>query len=277
MKRSSLGKSTRFEVFKRDSFTCQYCARKSPDVVLEVDHIEPIAKGGTNDLLNLITACKDCNAGKSDRRLSESTILDKQRAQLEELQERREQIDMMFQWQKALLNLQDEVVDRLRQVWSEHVPGYTLNESGLRGLKKLTKAYSVGEIMAAIRIAADHYLVFQDGTITHDSVEYAWKKLGGICRITRIERDNPEIKRLYYIRGILRNRLSYCNEQQAITLLRRANELNAGLNSLEEFARAANNWTAWRAGMDQFITEHDSGGIDERKHAADAQNNGRGD
>jgi hypothetical protein len=64
--RKALSVRTRFEVFKRDDFTCCYCGRKSPDVVLEIDHILPIAKGGTDDPMNLQTACWDCNHGKSD-------------------------------------------------------------------------------------------------------------------------------------------------------------------------------------------------------------------
>ncbi len=53
-KRKAISKKVRFEVFKRDSFTCQYCGAKAPDVVLNCDHIEPVSKGGTNKLLNLI-------------------------------------------------------------------------------------------------------------------------------------------------------------------------------------------------------------------------------
>ncbi len=62
--RKPISKKTRFEVFKRDKFTCQYCGRMSPDVILEVDHIKPVADGGTNKLINLITSCRDCNRGK---------------------------------------------------------------------------------------------------------------------------------------------------------------------------------------------------------------------
>lgn len=54
----------RFEVLKRDNFTCQYCGAHGEGVVLEVDHIIPISKGGTSDIGNLITACFDCNRGK---------------------------------------------------------------------------------------------------------------------------------------------------------------------------------------------------------------------
>lgn len=56
---------TRFEVFKRDDFTCKYCGRKSPEVVLEVDHIVPVCEGGSDDPINLTCSCWDCNRGKS--------------------------------------------------------------------------------------------------------------------------------------------------------------------------------------------------------------------
>lgn len=59
-------KKTRFEVFKRDGFRCGYCGKTPPAVTLEVDHIEPVANGGEDDLYNLITACFDCNRGKRD-------------------------------------------------------------------------------------------------------------------------------------------------------------------------------------------------------------------
>lgn len=56
---------TRFEVFKRDDFICGYCGRRSPDVILEVDHIVPVCEGGTDDPINLRTSCYECNRGKS--------------------------------------------------------------------------------------------------------------------------------------------------------------------------------------------------------------------
>lgn len=60
----SVSKHRRFEVFKRDDFTCQYCGRKPPQAVLEADHIVPRAEGGGDETENLITACFDCNRGK---------------------------------------------------------------------------------------------------------------------------------------------------------------------------------------------------------------------
>jgi DnaD/phage-associated family protein len=69
--RKPLSVRTRFEVFKRDEFTCRYCGRTTPDVVLEVDHVVPVVEGGSNDPMNLVTACWDCNSGKSAVPLNE--------------------------------------------------------------------------------------------------------------------------------------------------------------------------------------------------------------
>ncbi|MFX5785200.1 HNH endonuclease, partial [Acinetobacter baumannii] len=44
--RKNISTKTRFEVFKRDSFKCQYCGRCAPEVILHVDHIHPVSKGG---------------------------------------------------------------------------------------------------------------------------------------------------------------------------------------------------------------------------------------
>lgn len=65
----SVSKRLRFDIFKRDSFTCGYCGSKPPNVILEVDHILASANGGTDEACNLITSCFDCNRGKSDREL----------------------------------------------------------------------------------------------------------------------------------------------------------------------------------------------------------------
>lgn len=57
----------RYDILARDNYTCQYCGRKAPDVVLHIDHMVPVSKGGTDEPTNLITACADCNEGKGPR------------------------------------------------------------------------------------------------------------------------------------------------------------------------------------------------------------------
>lgn len=55
----------RFEILKRDNFTCRYCGRRSAGTELRVDHVVPRTLGGSDLPDNLVAACHDCNAGKS--------------------------------------------------------------------------------------------------------------------------------------------------------------------------------------------------------------------
>lgn len=56
---------SRRALFQRDRHTCQYCGETPP--ALEVEHIIPKAKGGKNNWLNVVAACRTCNARKRDR------------------------------------------------------------------------------------------------------------------------------------------------------------------------------------------------------------------
>lgn len=69
-KRKSISTRTRFDIFKRDNFSCQYCGGVPPKAVLHIDHIHPVSKGGDNSPSNLATACSLCNGGKSAKLLS---------------------------------------------------------------------------------------------------------------------------------------------------------------------------------------------------------------
>lgn len=65
-----MDRALRFSVLERDNFACQYCGRRAPDVVLEIDHVTPKSQGGKDKLDNLVTACFDCNRGKRARILA---------------------------------------------------------------------------------------------------------------------------------------------------------------------------------------------------------------
>ena len=55
---------TRFNVFLRDKFSCQYCGDKKD---LTFDHLLPKSRGGLTDWNNVVTACSSCNVRKGGK------------------------------------------------------------------------------------------------------------------------------------------------------------------------------------------------------------------
>lgn len=173
-KRKALSKGRRFDIFKRDSFTCQYCGRQPPEVVLEVDHIRPVAEGGTNEELNLITACEDCNRGKGKKLLENPQRPDADLVWLEAQQE----IAEMRRYQTAR-QLRDElmasVIHSIQNVWIRSAGTDWVPDEGV--LSRMLAKYSPEIVDAAIQSTAHKY---HDGYISRrgdDWVKYTWGTL----------------------------------------------------------------------------------------------------
>ena len=58
-------KRLRYEILRRDNHACRYCGATAPDVKLTVDHVTPVALGGSDKPENLVAACAACNGGKT--------------------------------------------------------------------------------------------------------------------------------------------------------------------------------------------------------------------
>lgn len=72
----AVSKRLRYEVLRRDNHACRYCGAAAPDVKLNVDHVIPQALGGPDHPTNLVTACADCNAGKTSSMPGAATVAD---------------------------------------------------------------------------------------------------------------------------------------------------------------------------------------------------------
>ena len=119
MARKPISKRVRFAIFERDQYTCQYCGKQPPDVVLELDHIQPHSKGGSDEPLNLTTSCKDCNLGKSDRELGK--FPPSQDAYMERLRIQQERVELIYytyevQWYQEQ---KQELIGLLQKLWSK--------------------------------------------------------------------------------------------------------------------------------------------------------------
>ncbi len=72
-KRQAISYRLRFDVLKRDGFACRYCGQRPPDVVLHLDHVVPVSRGGTDEMANLCACCPACNQGKGDEPIERGT------------------------------------------------------------------------------------------------------------------------------------------------------------------------------------------------------------
>lgn len=236
--RKALSDKLRFEVFKRDQFRCQYCGGSAPEVILNVDHIHPVSKGGDNDILNLITSCRDCNSGKSDRVLNDTTVLDKQRKLLEELDEKRKQLMMMIEWRDELKNFDHDVCLKIKEIIEQKIHPYLINENGLEEIRSWMKKYDFQQILDAI----DKTTIFK----TFDGAIDAEKIFSSIPKVAYFNNRPPAEKEARYIRGILKNRLSYINEKQVIPLILEA--LFSGMDGEEirAIAKRVSNWSEFQ-------------------------------
>ena len=153
VKRKSTGKRLRFEVFKRDSFTCQYCgAKPTEEAPLVIDHITPVCEGGTNDLQNLITACEPCNQGKAGKLLGDVHPRPDADLMLLEVQQEIAELKRFQSAEKQLQSARADVVEVLQDLWQgitggDWVPNETI-------LLQMLEKYSADLIRDAVSITA---------------------------------------------------------------------------------------------------------------------------
>ena len=126
-KRTQLSKKIRFDVFKRDFFACQYCGNTPPAVILEVDHVHPVSKGGDNDIDNLVTSCFDCNRGKSAELLEiiPTALIDKTKL----LQEKEEQLKAYKRLLTRKKHRENIDIDDIQEIFNLYYPDSYFTES----------------------------------------------------------------------------------------------------------------------------------------------------
>ena len=247
--RKNIGAKLRFEVFKRDSFRCQYCGRSAPQVLLHVDHIEPVAEGGTNDITNLVTACSECNLGKGAGRLSDDAAIRKEKQQLDLLNERREQLEMMMRWRKEVSALNDQTVSYVTSCFAEKT-GYAVAEKGKQKLRRCLQDFSLGEVLDALDASVAHYARHDaHGHMAPESIGNALNMIYPICRHKRDGDIALGTDSIYYSAGILQNRFRIA-KKYFLPRLREAEQCGIDPKELKAIALSAKNFTSWRSKMD---------------------------
>lgn len=173
--RKPTSKRMRFEVFKRDNFECQYCGAKPPKIPLELDHIIPVSKNGKTIIDNLITACFDCNRGKTNIELDSvpTPLIDnmerKKIAQLQYLEFKK-----ILKKEKKII---EEEIDEVEKIFMGFFNGWSFSPSFRITVKKFIKKIGVYEVIESMEISCSKI------HNSDDSLKYfcgiCWNKIKG--------------------------------------------------------------------------------------------------
>lgn len=145
----ALSARLRYEILRRDGFRCQACGASPSEqpIELHVDHVVPLALGGTDDATNLQALCQACNLGKGSTSPSDShvdTIVDK-------VEEERVAVE-------SYATHVDEVESRFRLIWEQHGPDQPLiDEVGSTVDQLLLAGASWSLIERGVRITGDSW------------------------------------------------------------------------------------------------------------------------
>jgi len=175
-KREQISKKIRFEVFKRDGFICQYCGKTPPEVTLEIDHLKPVSKKGTDNINNLITACFDCNRGKRNIELDKLPNTVNQNFEI-----LKEQQDQLKEYQKLINKIEKKLNIEIEQVNTEFKEWWT-NRELTEKFKKTTVKMFIKKIGVTKTKDAMNQACSKMNT-SNDSIKYfcgiCWKIIKG--------------------------------------------------------------------------------------------------
>lgn len=146
--RIKLPKGMYDKVYRRDGYRCQMCgASKNNGAELTIDHIIPLAAGGSNSINNLQTLCRSCNENKADLIFKSGLDVDIEikknelKSLLKVISEKREKFksltNLLSEEKEILSNYnEDEKIDiifNIKQLEEEFIPTI---ESDLKKLNK---------------------------------------------------------------------------------------------------------------------------------------------
>lgn len=135
--RKRITQNKKDDIYFRDRFVCMYCNNHFDDNLLTVDHVIPIAKGGTNDDSNLVTCCVTCNTVKNDlslaefikkQKLNESDVLCRVSKILDTLQEKETDKEQIQDKEKN--KDKEKQLKQRQKVWFDEIWSQYPNKDG---------------------------------------------------------------------------------------------------------------------------------------------------
>jgi hypothetical protein len=257
-KKDTIPKKLRFEVFKRDSFTCIYCGRRPPEVVLHADHRIPEAGGGETTILNLVTSCLDCNLGKGATPLDDHAFVAKHHDNAAEMQERREQLQMIADWYHDLSQHHDDLQHAINAFFNRRVPGRGIAQSPLQKFARFAEKHQAVDCVfdAIADLAAENVSFEEPSKASKDCAEYIVSRLEHVARNKLALKGLPLVQKeegqARYLFGILRNKSRVGELPYSVRFYEIVNGILASGRTIAELIHAAKESRGFKHWRQQF-------------------------
>jgi|LakMenEpi09Nov12_1017454.scaffolds.fasta_scaffold00415_3 tetratricopeptide (TPR) repeat protein len=227
-----ISSSIRFDIFQRDNHTCQYCGRTPPEVKLVVDHLIPVAQGGTDVFENLATSCEECNSGKSAKLIKDFTGGFNKEEWSKHIRAKRLQI----------LKERREKLDEIMQHWASSLKKRSLSQKDNTAIEHFIERYEPDWIKAAIDIAVrkeiQDYVKYTAGILKNwareSPPEYLSNPDVGLAKKPATAKQITYIASLLERDGISLSDVSDKTDFDELTMLDARNLISVLLEEMEE-------------------------------------------
>lgn len=161
----------------------------------------------------------------------------------------------LIKTEQALL-VDEAVLNRVMEFFSK-LSGFPLNNIGRLKVIKLLRTYEPTFIMEAMNQSVAQYCIIADdgNSYIRESVEKAFNTVSKLCYVITETKTKPYYRDIVMIRGILRNRISYIREADALSILEQGALNGIPIEKLRSLAKDAYNWTEWKQAMEKLINQ----------------------
>jgi hypothetical protein len=174
---------------------------------------------------------------------------------IDELEERLQQLKMLINWRKGMLNIRKQQLTNLITYWEDKIPDFETNNDQKKFLAAYISKYSSDEIMAAMDMTVDKFIKFNDdGTIDRTSILTAFSKIPEICQ-TKTEIVNAhETDGLQRIHNQLEKGIGgFFDSNRANQWLNYARSWEVPIDDLFKMASSVKSWTEFSVNIDKMV------------------------
>jgi TolA-binding protein len=246
-------KRIKYEVFEKDAFKCQFCGTGAPNVTLQLVRIQDAQPDEEwLDTAFLSTSCKVCEKKKSG---TDEKSLNNPYMSIDELEERLQQLKMLINWRKGMLNIRKQQLNNLIIYWENKISGFETNNDQKKYLAAHISKYSGDEIRSAMDMAVDKFIKYdEDGKLDQSSILTAFSKIPEICQtkteiVTAHESDG--LQRIHD--QLSSNIAGFFDTRRTQQWLNYARSWEVQIDDLYKMASSVKSWTEFSVNIDKMV------------------------